>query len=614
MKQLRLLLLFLLPIWASAQVSTGSEQQFDYGLQNLAPQTITTPPYLGTLGIDGTMGQIPSAYIEKTAQKQTTPIYDGTGAKYPALDLMNSTFLENTKLFARTGITSKGDQFDLTVLDINTLRILPVDRAFFYNEIFGAGKIANDGFKSFAQKDYVLTQLVTATGGNINIDPIVSDGKTARFIGYNKDGNIVSSIDNFANNPDVVQLGFVTVVKSGSSVQFLDITPGGRNCAANPILANLNDLDRTDIGLSSNVKIGFNTGTPTINSSNGVIKKAGANWRGVTNPGNSSPIDYLSYTGQATLSFAPIDPTFATSTAAITPITTWTTTVGGIAFNQSFWNTTTVAKGTMANNAFSIKRVIQGIRGGIFLQDAEHATTACFSNLAEAQSNLYKVGLFSEAIVPPEVGTEIARIIFQKSVTDFTDNTKFIIYPSGNAGGNSSPITPVSDATTVSKGIIQLAGDLGGTADSPTTPTAIHTTGNETRTGSLTSDSFKLPSGTSDQALMADGSVNIFPPTIVITTSVSITTATTGTFSAVSYGQNGKNVIIDNGVNAINLTCNGSVTASYLKHGTGAITFVQGSGRTLVTPTGTAILNGTQGSTATITSIGTTDYLLISNL
>lgn len=98
---------------------------------------------------------------------------------------------------------------------------------------------------------------------------------------------------------------------------------------------------------------------------------------------------------------------------------------------------------------------------------------------------------------------------------------------------------------------------------------------------------------------------------IVITTAVSIDTTTTdGTLS-----QNGRNVIIDNGANAINYTVNATsgFIASYIKHGTGAITFVQGAGRTLVQVNGTAILNGAVGSSATISSVGTTDYLKISN-
>jgi len=97
---------------------------------------------------------------------------------------------------------------------------------------------------------------------------------------------------------------------------------------------------------------------------------------------------------------------------------------------------------------------------------------------------------------------------------------------------------------------------------------------------------------------------------ITITTSVSITTAT---LDANGIRQDGRHVVIDNGVNVINLTCNGGVTASYGKTGTGAITFVQGSGRTLVQLSGTAVFNGIAGSTATLWSNGTTDYLAINN-
>ena len=99
---------------------------------------------------------------------------------------------------------------------------------------------------------------------------------------------------------------------------------------------------------------------------------------------------------------------------------------------------------------------------------------------------------------------------------------------------------------------------------------------------------------------------------ITITTSASITTDTT---SSGGISQKGKNVIIDNGANPINITVNGGTDfcVSYVKHGSGAITFVQGSGRTMVQVDSTAILNGAVGSTAVISSIGTTDYLRISN-
>ena len=130
-------------------------------------------------------------------------------------------------------------------------------------------------------------------------------------------------------------------------------------------------------------------------------------------------------------------------------------------------------------------------------------------------------------------------------------------------------------------------------------------------TPSITDDrSWELPDKSGTIALLSDVS-GAEPSQITITTAVSITTDTTdGT-----YSQSGKNTIIDNGVNAINLTVNGGVgfVSSYLKHGTGAITFVQGAGRTLIQVDSTAVLDGAVGSTATISSIGTTDYLRISN-
>lgn len=86
----KLILFLLLPLWAMAQTSTGQEQEFDYGIKNNSTQTITTPPYLGTFGTDGTQGKIPSAYVEKTDNKQNSLAVDGTGTKYPTVDAVNN--------------------------------------------------------------------------------------------------------------------------------------------------------------------------------------------------------------------------------------------------------------------------------------------------------------------------------------------------------------------------------------------------------------------------------------------------------------------------------------------------------------------------------------------
>jgi len=64
----------------------------------------------------------------------------------------------------------------------------------------------------------------------------------------------------------------------------------------------------------------------------------------------------------------------------------------------------------------------------------------------------------------------------------------------------------------------------------------------------------------------------------------------------------------------INYTVNADITASFVKGGTGAITFVQGTGRTLTGVNGTLIFNGAINSTASIVSFGTADFLYINNL
>jgi hypothetical protein len=99
----------------------------------------------------------------------------------------------------------------------------------------------------------------------------------------------------------------------------------------------------------------------------------------------------------------------------------------------------------------------------------------------------------------------------------------------------------------------------------------------------------------------------------VITTTASITT---NTLDNMGNGQTGKCVIIDNGTYSINFTVDSfsGFTSTYLKHGTASISFVQGSGRTLIQVDGTLDLDGSKGSTATLISYDTTDYLRISNV
>ena len=54
----KILFLLLCTVSMYGQVSTGQEQEFDYGIKNNSTQTVTTPTYLGTVGADGTYGKI----------------------------------------------------------------------------------------------------------------------------------------------------------------------------------------------------------------------------------------------------------------------------------------------------------------------------------------------------------------------------------------------------------------------------------------------------------------------------------------------------------------------------------------------------------------------------
>lgn len=467
MKKL-LYLFLLLPFLGIGQVSTGMEQDFDYGLRNLAPQTVTTPTYMCTQGTDGTIGRIAGALIEKTANKSNDlTVWDGTGNQYIGKDGFNAYAAKFAQVSTKTGLLSKADTFNLIPLTNTTLRISAVESAMFWDELFVANTPASSAIKSFAQKDYPLTQLITGTGGNVNITPLTTDGKYIRYLAYDKLGNVYSSATNFISNNTLLQLGFVTVLKSGSSVTFLDGTAGPRNVLAQPALASNTAFDKVT-NTVTNVAVGRKANA-SFSTTNGTITGISVNWKSAANPTNSDPIDVFNYIGQTTAAFVAIDPTFLTSTSAITTHTLLTELDGGIAVNESFYNTTTGLRGTMANGSAAVARIMVGIRGGIFWQMGEFSSTACYADLATAKSNIYS-HVFSEAIVPPGVAYEIARVAFTKGVTATNNDTQFYLINTSGTGGGSSTIPPVSDATTVTKGIVKLAGDLSGTADLPTVP------------------------------------------------------------------------------------------------------------------------------------------------
>lgn len=202
---------------------------------------------------------------------------------------------------------------------------------------------------------------------------------------------------------------------------------------------------------------------------------------------------------------------------------------------------------------------------------------------------------------------------------------------------NSSGGVTVNDATSSIKGILRLTEDLGGTADAPTTPTAVHLTGNETisgyksflflldLTGTTSGIAFSTPtSWTTNYAFpmltrtgslltlrgSASGGSNrygsIFDNNLLTTVDRTFTFPDkNGVFAltsdlqlqkeiitdtVLSNSDNNYTIFINNGATPITITINSSITipnfcVGFIQEGTGDVTFV-GTGVSLTNPIG----------------------------
>ena len=237
-----------------------------------------------------------------------------------------------------------------------------------------------------------------------------------------------------------------------------------------------------------------------------------------------------------------------------------------------------------------------------------------------------------------------------------TTATPYIINSSGGAS--------VNDATSSIKGILRLTGDLGGTADAPTTPTAVHKTGDETisgyksflnlldltgaisgigfntstswttnyafpmltRTGSLLTLRGSASGASTRYGSMFDNNLlttvdrtftfpdknGIFALTSDLNLQRVITTST-----VILDSDNNHTIFINNGTTPITITIDSSITlpnfcVGFVQEGTGDVTFV-GSGVSLTNPVG--LKSKGQGYATFIErKLNTSTYYLLGNV
>jgi len=124
MKKL-ILFLFLVPFLMLAQNPTN----FPYGIKNPAAPTNTTPTYLTTTSTTGLQEKIPSAYIEKTANKTSAisgyseTLYPNEKASHDALDLkLNISDLPTNLTLYPTTTASDVSGYVVMVKDIHDVR------------------------------------------------------------------------------------------------------------------------------------------------------------------------------------------------------------------------------------------------------------------------------------------------------------------------------------------------------------------------------------------------------------------------------------------------------------------------------------------------------------
>jgi hypothetical protein len=277
MKKL-LLLLLLLPYFAIAQTSNGREFEVE-AIKTTGSQTITTPVYLVTEGVDGTYGKTTATGFEKTANKQNNLTFDGSGVKYPTVDAVNTALNLKANLAspaltgtptAPTPTTTTGiaNKFYVDGLDVNNVKLTGsqtiAGNKTFSGDVLPSRIIQTNSSSGTAFTAYSNSMIVSGTGGSGLYTQVLSGGMgqlaaVTNGVGYNVEvlGNSGVGIKLISNSStgDLLQFPSGKIDYLGKIISTAHVTQGGTTAQfvdGTGALQNKSIFQNTITGLTAN--------------------------------------------------------------------------------------------------------------------------------------------------------------------------------------------------------------------------------------------------------------------------------------------------------------------------------------------------------------------------
>lgn len=398
----------------SAQTSNGMEQEFDYGIKNNTSQQVTNPLNVVTKGADGTYGHALGTDFEKTASKQNSMEVDGTGAKYPTVDAVNSQANAIARATLQTGLVTANDAFNVSRFDDNNLQITGTSVGVVFSSYLNTPPFApSDAIKQ------IPTQKINLS---VFLPDVPAGTQTVKYLGWrHTTQSLELSENNYLQNPNVFQMGIIYLKNVGGVISFID---ANRSVIAIPDISSYSNLETTSTGLKGSISISPNANM-TIKNTEGTIVGVSVNYKGSNNDEKAIP-------AQNPTVFSRLNP--STANGVTLPAETSTVQV------NDYWNGTAMTL-LSANGNASVQRFLLTVRGFVVLQVGE----AQYNNLDAAKSAIYTAP-FHE-LLPKGTYVEVSRLAAVKSTTNLQSvaDAQFVNTSSGGGGGTGTTTVAFAD-------------------------------------------------------------------------------------------------------------------------------------------------------------------------